>query len=880
MSSLPRKIEHPPRIPLAIIAALLPEAERGEVVRDLTNEFVKRSDEHGAAHAKRWLREQAIRSSFALLRWTWWRSITGFEPRSSAFRPRRPIMHLLLTDARYALRRLSTRPAYTIVSVITLAVGIGGTAAIFALARPIIVDALPYANAGEVGTFWRPESWTDQEFLALRAGAPGFQAVAAYRQLGVPLRDGDAPARLAFEVQGSAELFDVLGARPLLGRAFARGDDVSGGQSVAVISYDLWQELGGTDAIVGRRITLENVPVTIVGVMPRGFWFPTPDVRVWQSAPLDQRNSFGSYTLVGRTPHGTDLHGMGSQLRQLTALLTAQIHYPPQLDVAKDAAITPLRDELTAPVRPAILAMFAAIGLIFLIACVNVAALMLGQVEGRAAELAVRSALGATRWRIAQQLFIESVLLGLLAGTAGAGVAVVGFRFLAHVLPRAWSDSATFDWTMFVAVFVIALLGAVLLMSATFASLRRGNLRDTLNGVRAGYTRGGGRGGRIERALIVTEVALAMLVATGAALLVRSVRNRYALDLGFDPRGVAVLNVSMDGVKPVEFRRTVDELTAAVAAVPGVRSAAAGLWLPLTPYGQFPITIEGRDKRNQGGTYGRVITKDYFATMGITLRAGRLFDDSDRPDSTEIAVVINEALAKRFFPGENPLGRVVGGAFGKRERIVGVVANVAEGKLTGKPVSARYYFANQASWLFGAANLVVRATRPRDVATVITGARRAVQRVSPRYVAQTSTMDQTVAQAVGPARQILPLIGLLAALAIVLGALGIYGVISHFALRRKREWAIRVALGLRGSGVVVHVVNQGIALAALGIAAGAVGAAGLTRLLSSFLFGVRAIDPMSFGGAALVVLLLGAAAAIVPAWRAGTVDPATVLREQ
>jgi ABC-type antimicrobial peptide transport system permease subunit len=243
-------------------------------------------------------------------------------------------------------------------------------------------------------------------------------------------------------------------------------------------------------------------------------------------------------------------------------------------------------------------------------------------------------------------------------------------------------------------------------------------------------------------------------------------------------------------------------------------------------------------------------------------------------------VIINEALAKRFFPGENPLGRVVGGAFGKRERIVGVVANVAEGKLTGKPVSARYYFANQASWLFGAANLVVRATRPRDVATVITGARRAVQRVSPRYVAQTSTMDQTVAQAVGPARQILPLIGLLAALAIVLGALGIYGVISHFALRRKREWAIRVALGLRGSGVVVHVVNQGIALAALGIAAGAVGAAGLTRLLSSFLFGVRAIDPMSFGGAALVVLLLGAAAAIVPAWRAGTVDPATVLREQ
>jgi ABC-type antimicrobial peptide transport system permease subunit len=302
--------------------------------------------------------------------------------------------------------------------------------------------------------------------------------------------------------------------------------------------------------------------------------------------------------------------------------------------------------------------------------------------------------------------------------------------------------------------------------------------------------------------------------------------------------------------------------------------------VPLTPYGQFPITVEGRDKRNQAATYGRVITKDYFATMGIALRAGRIFDDSDRPDSTEIAVVINEALAKRFFPGENPLGRVIGGAFGKRERIVGVVANVAEGKLTGKPVSARYYFSNQAPWLFGAATLVVRAARPRDVDAVIAASRQAVQRVSPRFVAQTTTMDQALAEAMGPARQILPLVALLAALAIVLGAIGIYGVISHFASRRKRDWAIRLALGLRGSGVVAHVVRQGLGLAALGTAVGAVGAAGLTRLLSSFLFGVTAIDPMSFGGAALVVLVLGAAAAFVPAWRAGTVDPATVLREQ
>jgi len=331
-----------------------------------------------------------------------------------------------------------------------------------------------------------------------------------------------------------------------------------------------------------------------------------------------------------------------------------------------------------------------------------------------------------------------------------------------------------------------------------------------------------------------------------------------------------------------ERSRNIDEMTAAVAALPGVRDAASTTKLPLRGDGDsFDITIEGSSEHEPSFTFFREVTRDYFATMRIALRSGRVFDISDRPDSTEIPVVINEALAARYFPSANPLGRRMGGGFELPQRVIGVVANVAEGELKSEAAPTRYYLGDQAPSLDASASIVIRTWRPADAESILERARSTVERVAPRYSVQgTTTMQRVLDDAVGPARQVMSLLALLSALALVLGGVGIYGVISHFASRRQRDWAIRVALGFPASRVVTHIIRQGVTLAILGIAIGALSAAAVTRLLAFFLFGVSGVDPMAFGAASVLLVVIGAAAAFVPGRRAGTVDPALVLREQ
>jgi predicted permease len=866
---------------MALLSAMLPRAERDEVLADLTAEYDEHVVAEGPAAARRWLWRQALRSAPALLGWSWWRGWTGFEPRANVFRPGGPMLRSWIADARYAARRLRTRPGYTFLAVLTLALGIGGTAAAFGIARPLIVDPLPYRNANEVASFWMPGWWTEEEFLHLRGRIPGFRLVAAHRPGDVTMRDGDAPARLLPGLTTSAELFDVLGARPLIGRALQPGDDVQGAEPVAVLSYGLWQELGGTPTVLGRRLTLDGTPRTVVGVMPRGFWFPDPAVRIWLPRALDPEGRNGSYALVGHVAPGEDVRSMEPHIRRLTTMIDERFDYPEKADKTREAAVTPLREALLGSMRPALVATMVAMGLILLIACTNVAALMLGQVEGRATELAVRSALGATQRRITQQLVVEALLVGVGAGLVGAALAAAGFRVLAQALPiGAWGESAAFDWTVFVVALAIAVAASLLVVLVPTVSLWRGDLRGALSRGRTGGIQG--RGGRVERGLVVAEVALAMLIASGAALLVRSVRNLYAIDPGIETRGLAVVDVvSSQEMSSADRRQVVQEVTTALGALPGVRSAAAAMRLPLRGGGDsFGITIEGKPDLEASFTYFRFVTPDWFQTMGIRLRDGRLFDASDGPDDERV-VVINEALAKEYFPGENPIGRRMGGGFAGWERVIGVVTNVAEASLTEGPVAARYYPASQVPWFGNLATFVIRTTRPQDAAAVLDEARRAVNRVAPGLAVQgTTTMERVFDTAVGPARQVMSLLALLSALALVLGAVGIYGVISHFASRRKRDWAIRVALGLPGSRVVTHIVGQGAGLVAIGIAVGAVGTVALARLLTSFLFGVSTVDPVAFAAASAALLAIGLVAAFVPARRAGSVDPALALREQ
>jgi len=534
--------------------------------------------------------------------------------------------------------------------------------------------------------------------------------------------------------------------------------------------------------------------------------------------------------------------------------------------------------------RPALLATFVAMGLILLIACTNVAALMLGQVEGRASELAVRAALGASHRRLTQPLIVEAMLVGVTAGALGAGLAAAGFGMLARALPLgAWSESAAFDWTLFVTAMNIAMVAVLLVVLIPSTSLFRrdlGDLHSALSRARTGGVQGGGA--RIERVLVVAEVALAMLIASGAALLVRSVTNLYGIDPGFQTIGVAVIDVVASTDLPAAQRMTAfNELVTELGKLPGVTSTAFQQKLPLRGNGNsFGISVEGQGGTEESSTYFRLGSADYFKTMGIALKRGRLFDNTDVPDSTGVSVVINESLAKKYFPGVDPIGRRVGGGFGVPQRIVGIVADVAEGPLLDPARPARYYLASQA-WFGNTTSFVLKTSRPEDAAALLDAARATVNRVAPALAIQgTTTMRRVFDAAVGPARQIMTLLSMLSALALLLGAVGIYGVISHFASRRKRDWAIRVALGLTRQRVLTNILGQGALLIALGIVVGGAATMGLSRMLSSFLFGVTGVDPMAFAGASALVLATGLIAAFIPARRAATVDPALVLREE
>ena len=421
-----------------------------------------------------------------------------------------------IMDGRYAVRRLISRPVYAALAIATLALGAGGTAAVSSVAGAILLDPLPIVKEEQVGVLWFGGSWREQEFLRLRPNFPGFQRMAAYRPEDVTLESAGQPLRLIPGIAVSAELFDVLGRPAMLGRTFKPGEDLVGAEMVAVLSHSLWEELGSDPNIVGKPLQLGGVARTVVGVMPRGFWFPSPATRVWTAAPMNPENRSGRYTLVGRVAEGQTLAHMDGPLRALANLLAANFQYPnPQWDKTRNPSIRSAREFFVGDVKPALMATLTAMAVILLIACANVAALMLGQVDARATEIGVRAALGATRQRLIQQLLAESLLLGAVAGAIGAVLAVAGFQVLLQALPLGvLADTAHLDWRVFWASMTAALAAAVLVAAVPGAALWRGaNLQAVLATTRTGGV--GTRGGALESALVVGQVALAVLLAAG-----------------------------------------------------------------------------------------------------------------------------------------------------------------------------------------------------------------------------------------------------------------------------------------------------------------------------------------------------------------------------
>ncbi|MFI5246163.1 MAG: ABC transporter permease, partial [Gemmatimonadales bacterium] len=639
-----------PPLPTALLRLVLPRAERDEVLADLAAEFDSRAACRSALRARAWYWRQAAGSLPALLRRAWWRGRTGFEPDANRMNPGGPAMEQWIMDARHSVRRLKRRPLYATLAVVTLALGIGGTVAVFGIVRTVLFDPLPYADEGNIAVFWMPFDWTQQEFAFLRGRIPGFTSVAQYRPDDATLEIGDAPARLVSGVAASSELFDVLGARPAFGRTFEPRDDVRGAEAVAVISYGLWRELGGDRGVIGQRIVLAGKPTTVVGVMPNGFWFPSPSVGVWVPEQLNPDEDIGNFSLIGRVAPGNRIDRMATPLAQLTGLLAKRFHYAAQWDKTRNPWVRSARESFVGPLRPTLIATFVAMGMILFISCANVAALMLGQVEGRTVELSVRSALGATRGRIANQLLAEALVLGAIAGAVGALLAAASFRWLTGELGLgAWAETASLDWRVFVAAMVLSVGAALTISLAPAVSLWRGRLRGALG---AGRTVGvGGRGIRVESVLVIVEVALAVLMTAGAGLLVRSVEKLYAINPGVETHGVGVVDLVLPADLTNDRRMlAVRDIAAALRGVTGVKNAAVVQRLPLrgSAWNSF-VEVPGKPNLPRSSTYVRMISAGYLETMGIRLIRGRSFNESDMlltpADSTSGVVIINTALA-------------------------------------------------------------------------------------------------------------------------------------------------------------------------------------------------------------------------------------------
>jgi len=866
---------------IAIVRALLPYAERDEVLDDLHAEHRQRIASDGRRAARWWLWRQLLGSMPALARRTAWRGWTGFEPRASRFLTGGFVVESWIMDVRYSARRLASRPTYTLLVALTLALGAGGTAAIFSIVRALLLDPLPVAREQQIGVLWFGGSWTEQEFLHFRPNFPGFQTMAAYMPGDQTLETPGEPLRLLRGINTSAELFDVLGASPLLGRTFHAGDAVANAAAVTVISYGLWQELGGDSSIIGAQLRLGGQARTVVGVMPRGFWFPSPRIRLWTAVAFDPQRQVGNWTLIGRVAAGASVMHMEGPLRAIAAELGRQYRYPAGWDKTKAPAVTPLREFLVGDVRAGLLATFAAMGLILLIACVNVSALMLGQVSGRTTELAVRTALGAGRHRLVAQLVLESLLVGVLAGVAGAAVAAAGFGVLVRALPLgALAESTSLDWTVLVTALVVAMLAASAIALIPAVALWRSDLQATIATARAGGM--SGRGGRLEGALVVAQIAVAVLLAAGAGLLLRSVTNLRRINPGIRVDNVAVVDVTMPAQLTQEQRhRAALEMVPTLQALPGVHAAAAAERIPLRGSSDnWGMQVRGKPELANSVTAFRIITDDYFAAMGIAVLRGRGFTPPDRL-STERLVVINEALAAKYFPGEDPVGRVLETFDDRGERIIGIVSNVAENTLIDPPIPARYMLYEHVPYMQPGTTFVVAGSSRDDVPGLLALARSAIRRDGQRLaIERTLSMASVFDDAVGAPGQVATLVSLLAGLALLLGAIGVYGMISHFVTRRVREYGIRLALGLPPGRVVSLVLGRGLRLVGLGSALGIAAALALTRLLASLLYGVGAADPQVLAGAVALLLVAGAVAALIPARRASRTDPAFVLRQQ
>ncbi|HEU4617453.1 MAG TPA: ABC transporter permease, partial [Gammaproteobacteria bacterium] len=691
-------------------------------------------------------------------------------------------------------------------------------------------------------------------------------------------------------VRATGNLFDVLGARPLLGRTLHPTDSAPGAEPVAVLSYGFWQRrFGGDPQILGRILQLSQGsgggPTRVVGVMPPDFAFPTASVDVWAANPLDPAGP--DYTtpyllLLGRLTPGARGATAARELQATVAALCAERPGCDENAARASARVVPLREALVGPVRPVLLLLLGAVGFVLLIACANVANLLLTRAAVRERELAIRTALGAGRSRIARQLLTESLAIAAIGGAAGILTAVWGSGLLRAALPADLIGAADIR----VDVRVLAFAAFAVLLAAVLAGLfpAFGATRANLHAALLDRSTAGARHARrrVLGTLVVAEFALALVLAVGAGLMIRTFANLCGVDPGFAGAGVLSVHVSTPSATydDAANRRFWRELLERVDALPGVQSAGGIHLLPLGGSNWVgPLTIEGAPLANGEPPRGidwRVATPGYFEALRIPLLRGRLFDERDREDGERVAL-INETAATRYFPSENPVGRRVRTLFEGNDwaTIIGVVGDTKDTTLAG-PARPQMYRAH-AQRPMGAMTLMVRtAGDPARLAAPIREAVRAIDKDV--AVSEVEPLAQVTADSIARPRLLTALLSGFGLLALLLGAVGLYGVIAYGTAQRTREFGVRIALGARTGEVLGLVARDAIRLAGIGLAVGVAGAMALSRVLASQLYGVAPLDPLVFAGAAVLLAAVALAAALVPARRAARTDPMEALR--
>jgi len=815
-------------------------------------------------------------------------------------------MNRLLQDLRYGLRQLRRTPGFTAVAVLTLALGTGATTAIFSVVYGVLLRPLSYEKPNQIIRLWEVNgpgqqvNFTDPNFEDLRAQNQSLQGLAEFRS-GLESVSGSPAAARIMVASVSRDFFSIMHVNPVLGRGFAPEDQHFGSTPVALVSYEYWrQQLNGAVDLSAIKLTIENQAVAVIGVLPRGFRFPD-ESEIWLPRELYERlpsRTAHNWQVVGRLRDGIPIEKANAEL----AAIARQIKQQHGQDVdMTDVAIVRLQDAMTGNIRPALMVLSAAVGLLLLIACANVTNLSFAKAVVREKEFAIRTALGASRGQVAMQFVVEALLLSLAGGAVGVLAARWGVIALVRLAPPELANVSDVPVRVPVLLFALGISLTLAVALGVFSAFRATStdVRPAL-AEHGGSKSGAPRTQGLSRAIVSGQLAITLLLLTGAGLLGRSLLRVLSIDPGFQTENVVTMDLALsfadkeaDKVRRVQF---LNELFTKMSAIPGVTEVGGTGRLPFTPPlsdGTYVIMAPGEQPpaameeleewshhaARTGYANYRPVSEGYFSTLEIPLLRGRLFGDADAMSAPHVAL-ISQSLAREKWPNQNPLGETI--EFGNMDgdlrplTIVGVVGDVREDSLEKPPgptVYVNYRQRPQATYHFTA---LMRTGG--DPSTVISSARTIVREIDPTVPPTFGTFTQVLASSLKSRRFNLLLVGAFGGAALLLAVVGLYGVMAYAVTRRTSEFGIRMALGASSGNIRGIVLKQGLTVAMTGVTVGIAGALALTRILRSLLFGLSATDPVTFTGVAALLIFVALVACYIPARRATKVDPIVALR--